>query len=274
MNALIYKNTQYIMNPQSYLSFALTTMQQARSFILERSQADFKISTKADTTLVTEVDRETEKLIRAEIEKNFPDHSVVGEELGVTNEGSDFVWYLDPIDGTLSFSHGIPLYGSILALYYGGQPLVGIIDHPGIGICYHAARGMGSFCNGQKITIHDVKSRDDLKKEIIATGDKREFEDPGVIDAYKSLLEQHDLVRTIPDCFGHTLAAKGAVGAMIDLDLNIWDIAATKIIVEEAGGKFVSFEKVKQVDEKQKYNIICGKPQVVDWVETIFQSSL
>jgi histidinol phosphatase-like enzyme (inositol monophosphatase family) len=238
------------------------------AFILEKSRTGFSVSIKSDTTLVTEVDRETEQLIRHEIKQKFPTHGIIGEEFGIHNEQAEFKWYLDPIDGTISFSHGIPLYGTILALHHGETPLVGIMDHPALDLCYYASQGHGTFCNGVRIDIQDTL--DNFEKEIIATGDQKQFEDSGTTHAFKKLLENHKLVRTIPDCFGHTLAAKGAVGAMVDFHINVWDMAATKIIIEEAGGKYVLLKKTEAANGQFKYNIICGKPKVVDWLSSYF----
>lgn len=256
------------MNTQNYLKFGLNTIKKARAFILKKCQTKFSISTKTDNTLVTEVDRETEKFIRNEIEKKFPTHCIIGEEYGVSNENAEFKWYLDPIDGTISFSHGIPLYGTIIALHQGETPLVGIIDHPGMGLCYYASKDHGTFCNKKKIIIKDTL--DNFEREIIATGDRSQFNKSGTLKKYNKLLAKHELVRTIPDCFGHTLAAKGAVGAMIDFHINAWDVAATKIIIEEAGGKFLLLKKSQLPNDNIKHNIICGKPKVVDWLNEIF----
>ena len=256
------------MDTTHFLEFGLATIKKARTLILEKSKKGFSVSIKTDDTVVTEVDREAEQLIRNEIEKNFPDHGIVGEEFGNHNEQAEFKWYLDPIDGTISLSHGIPLYGTILALHQGNTPLVGIIDHPGLDQCYYALKGKGTFCNGDKITIKDTL--ENFEKEIIATGDLKQFVDSGTFKSYEDIVKSHKLVRTLPDCFGHTLAAKGSVGAMVDFHLNVWDMAATKIILEEAGGKFVLHKETEIAAGKFKYNIICGKPKVVDWVNKFF----
>jgi len=255
-------------NPQPYLEFGLETIKKARAFILQKSLTGFSVSEKADNTVVTEVDRETEQLIRFEIQQKYPSHGIIGEEFGIHNEHAEYKWYLDPIDGTISFSHGIPLYGTILALHQGDTPILGIFDLPALDLCYYASVGQGSFCNGTRFTILDTE--DDFEKEVIATGDLKQFEDSGTLMAFQELIKKHSLTRTIPDCFGHTLAAKGAVGAMIDFHLNVWDIAATKIIIEEAGGKYVLLKEQESVNGKIKYSIICGKPKVVDWLVPFF----
>ncbi|MBI4599961.1 histidinol phosphate phosphatase [Candidatus Uhrbacteria bacterium] len=258
------------MNTRTYLEFALETIKKTRAHIQGKCRTGFSVSVKDDHSLVTEVDRETEQLMRHEIEKRFPDHGIVGEEFGVKNEGAEFIWYLDPIDGTISFSHGIPLYGTIMALHQRGVPLVGAIDHPGIDLCCYASKGNGIFCNGAQVVIHDLASLDDLGKEIIATGDRKQFERSGTMEEYAMLLAKHNLVRTVPDCFGHTLAAKGAVGVMIDFHISVWDGAATKLLIEEAGGKFLALKESHFPAGKIRYNIIFGKPKVVDWLAEIF----
>jgi histidinol-phosphatase len=259
------------MNTQAYLDFALETIKMSRSFIRKKNKTGFSVSTKDDHSLVTEVDRETEQLMRKEIEQKFPTHGIIGEEFGIKNKNAEFTWYLDPIDGTISFSHGIPLFGTIMALHQGDAPLVGVIDHPGLDLCYYAAKRLGAFCNGSPISILDIESTKELGKEIIATGDRNQFERTNTMDSYNDLLSKHELVRTLTDCFGHTLASKGAVGAMIDFYLNPWDVAATKILIEEAGGKFLLLNKSEYPNGKVIHNIICGKPKVVDWLSEIFR---
>jgi histidinol-phosphatase len=268
----LFFKSSFLMDTQTYLDFALKTIKKARSFIEKKKQKGFQTSIKKDNTLVTEVDRETELLIRNAIEQKFPNHCIVGEEFGVTNEGADYQWFLDPIDGTISFTHDIPLYGTILALYHKETPLVSIIDHPSLDLCYYASAAKGTFCNGTKMVIEDIESLEALTQEIIATGDRIQFELSDTMEAYNKLLTKHPLVRTLPDCFGHTLAAKGAVGAMIDFHINVWDIAATRLLVEEAGGKFLLIQKKQLAGGKIKYNMICGKPKVVDWLSEIFRA--
>ncbi|MBD3300306.1 MAG: hypothetical protein GF347_03060 [Candidatus Moranbacteria bacterium] len=254
------------MDNQIFLDFALKTVKKTRSFIQTKIETGFNVSTKKDHSLVTEVDKETEKLIRQEIEKKFPDHGIVGEEFGTKNEKAKFKWFLDPIDGTLSFSNRIPLYGTILALHRENEPIVGVIDHPGLNQSCYALKDRGAFLNGKKITVKDIDSLEDLKKEIIATGDIIQFKLVKEEALYEKLLKEHEFTRTIPDCFGHTLAAQGSVGAMVDFDLSPWDLAATKLIIEEANGKFKLFKKTQLPNGTAKQNVIFGKPKVVDWL--------
>ncbi len=259
------------MNIQEYLQFGLNTIKKSRTLILEKANADFQISQKADKSIVTEVDQAAEKLIRQEIKTAYPDHGILGEEYGTTNESSDFQWILDPIDGTISFSHGIPLYGTILALHYQNEPIIGIIDHPGINHLYYAAKNQGAFHNHQPIKITDINSPTEIPNQIIGIGDIAQFTSSNTLDQYHQLIKQHQYVRTTTDCFGHTLAAQGSIGAMVDFRLNPWDTAATKILIEEAGGKFLLLRETPTSEGKTKQDIIIGKPTVVDWLAKIFQ---
>lgn len=254
-----------------FLQVALHAIGKARPFIQDKVREGFSVQTKADNTFVTEVDRGVEKIIRETIQREFPNHSITGEELGVLNPDSDFKWYIDPIDGTINFVHGIPLYGTIVGLHYKGKPLVGVIEHTGLNLCYYAGLGLGAFCNDQRIKIEDVETASKIKEEIIATCPPSSFRETGTLDKYEKLYTSHPEVRNISDCFGHTLAARGAVGALVDYYLFSWDLAATQVLVEEAGGKFIlAFEKPDQLGRKA-YGIICGKPKVVDWVYNLLK---
>lgn len=138
--------------------------------------------------------------------------------------------------------------------------MIGLIDLPGLNQCYYASLGHGAFCNGKRFVIEDDLS--DFENEIIVTGDVNQFKSAGALEIYFELLKQHRLVRTIPDCFGHALAMQGRVGAMIDVHLNPWDVAATKIITEEAGGKYVLLSKTETAEGRFKYDILFGKPRI------------
>ena len=255
---------------KKFLKVALTANKKAEAFIKKKIATGFTTKTKQDGSFVTDVDTGAEKIIRKEIKKYFPDHNVTGEELGKSNKKSDYRWFLDPIDGTLSFKLGLPVYGTIIFLCYKNQPILCVINHPSLNLLYHATLGGGAFCNNKKIRLKNVPVKK-VKEELIATGDRYAFELAGSLNKYKKLLNKHPLVRTMPDCYGHSLSAKGTVGAMVDYYLNYWDYAATKLLVEEAGGKFVITGTKKLADGRTAYNMICGKPTVVSWLLRIFK---
>lgn len=125
---------------QRLLEGARGAIAAASSLVRERMAAGFETWKKADQSFVTEVDLAVEQRLREELTSRFPAHNILGEELAQLDQGSEFQWIIDPIDGTLSFTRNIPLFGTILGLFHRGQPLIGLIDHPALGLTYSADR--------------------------------------------------------------------------------------------------------------------------------------
>lgn len=247
------------------LEFAKKLISVSRSTIEERLIKGFTISGKADKSLVTEVDIEIEDVWREQISKRFPDHGIIGEERGVSNQNAKYKWVLDPIDGTLSFTRGIPLYGSLIALLENDKPVLGIIDNPGINRCCFAEKGSGAFLNEAQLQIGDG---DDFQSEVIARSDRANFIRSNLEGWQTELDKLHPRVRAYADCFGHSLACSGDVGAMVDINVCLWDIAATQIIIQEAGGEF---ELIEQRDDG-RYSFIAGKRRSVQELSNHFNN--
>jgi fructose-1,6-bisphosphatase/inositol monophosphatase family enzyme len=249
---------------------ALAFAAEARRVILRRMDSGFRKRLKADASYVTDADLEAERVLRRAIARHFPEHGVIGEEFPAVNPGAPFQWILDPIDGTLSFTHGIPFFGTIIALHHCGRPLVGVIDHPALDLCYSAGLGLGTRRNGTRVRIRDLAPGESLEREVISAGDRSRFVQCRSAGAFDHLLRIHHNVRGYTDCLGHTLAAEGKVGATVDYGLKIWDLAATRLLIEEAGGKYVcTYESPQQ--GQPIYGIIFGKPRVVNWLLEIFK---
>lgn len=248
------------------LRFALGLMDSARRTVLKKIASGFTVRAKSDKSFVTDADTSVERVLRRAIMKSFPEHGIIGEEYPALNASSDFQWIIDPIDGTLSFTRGIPLYGCILSLHRGGKPLLGVIDHPGLGSRVYAAAGLGCYADGKRVRLNNLDSRQPVEGELIASGDRSQFIRTGDEKLFDRLLRRHPQVRIYADCFGHTLAVRGSVGAMVDYGVKIWDISATQLLVEEAGGKFLI---VKKQDKPggTLYSVVFGKPKVVDWIQ-------
>ncbi len=172
---------------------------------------------------------------------------------------------IDPIDGTHSLRHRIPLFGTLLALLENDRPIVGVVSLPELGRIYHAARGQGAYRNHQRLEIHDVAGEEEILEEVIATGERRQFVHAGREDRFDRLMQRHPGVRTYCDCFGHGLVFDGSAGAMVDFDLRIWDVSASRIIVEEAGGRFELVDR-REDSGLERYDVVFGKPSVVSWV--------
>jgi len=237
----------------------------ARRGILARFSGDFAITVKDDNSQVTEADLEAEATIREEIQRRYPGHGIVGEEYPETNPGAEFRWVLDPIDGTNNFAHRLPTFGTIVGIYRGGEQIVGIIDHPALGLCYSAARGFGTFCNDERISIRDYTKPDLDANEIITIGTRNNFLTSGDEGLFDKFLAFHPNIRIFFDCFGHTRAVHSQAGAHICFNLNLWDVCASQVLTEEANGKFVQLKVLEKPGKKSPlYSVIFGKPKLVD----------
>lgn len=219
---------------------------------------------KPDDSFVTDVDLAIEHALRAAIGRTFPRHGVIGEELPATGPEAEFQWILDPIDGTTSLTHGIPFYGTIIALHQRGRPLVGVIDLPALDRCYSAAVGLGAWCDGRRLRVRDAARRD-LPREVISVGDRARFVRCRAGAGFDRLMREHAQVRGYIDCIAHAFAAEGLIGAAVDYGVKLWDIAATRVLVEEAGGSFACAYRSRG-RRTGLYGIICGKPAVVAWL--------
>ena len=238
---------------------------QARTRLLAIPRDDIQAEKKADNSFVTRADRETEIFLRTHLEEHFPDHSIMGEEFPSIEKDSPFMWIIDPIDGTHSFKHNIPLYGIMVCLVEDGKPVVSVVDLPAIDRCYAAAKGAGTTCNGNPVHLQDLSSVDLISDEVIAACQRSSFVSCDRSEVFDSLMLAHKDMRIYPDCFGHMLAAEGAVGAMVDFNIRVWDCMPSVLIVEEAGGKAVCVGK-RSTGDHYRYDWVLGKPAIVDWV--------
>lgn len=231
--------------------------------LIQKWRADgFAVDVKDDRSVVTQADRETEQLLRERILSHFPDHSIIGEEFPSAAGKSEFTWILDPIDGTLNFCHDLPTYGCIIGLYHNNLPLVGVIDHPALGLTYSAARGLGAYCNETRLRIRDSGSRS-LETELIAISNKGNFLFTDEEPLFGRLMMAIPNARMYYDCFSHTLAARGAVTTLA-YNVHQWDLAATQILIEEAGGAFCLLSTKTSPKDVTYFRALFGKPTAVD----------
>ena len=191
-----------------------------------------KVIRKADGSPVTAVDRETEQLLRRILADHYPTHAIVGEEYGQTPAAGNLCWYIDPIDGTQSFLHGIPLYTILIALFDGSQPLLGLIHNPILQETVIAIAGGGCLYNGQRC---QVVQRPTLTEARLQFSDAAHLEQqcPGLLSA---LVNRCALARTWCDGYGYLLLVTGRADIVIDAAMQPWDIAPLYPIVQEAGG--------------------------------------
>ena len=216
---------------------------------------------KSDGSPVTQADREAEELIRLHLmgQADIGPLDVLGEESGLQGPGTRWRWVVDPIDGTRSFVHGIPLFGTIISLLDTQKdvPLIGVIHLPMLGMTYSAAKGLGAMFQGKSLQLPPDQTLDNT---IIGVGDLAQFQDAQREKDYQRLLTLSGYVRGYTDCFGHSLVVSGALGAMLDPGLNPWDILATQVLIEEAGGSMV----LRQARRSNKVDAVFGNRAVVE----------
>jgi len=216
-----------------YRAFMLELARRSGEFIRPLfGRAGLAVETKADQTPVTLADRGAEKLMRAQIAKKFPAHGIIGEELGSDRPEADFVWVLDPIDGTKSFIGGVPLWGTLIALLHHGQPLLGCIHQPVLGQLL-LGDGRTTTLNGRGVRCRPTARLEDA---TLLTSDPLSPAKYQNGAAYDALARRVKLVRTWGDCYGYLLVACGRADICVDPIMNPWDIAALVPVIRGAGG--------------------------------------
>ncbi len=192
-----------------------------------------QVFSKRDDTPVTEADRKAEELIRQGITSHFPDDGAFGEEFDERPSGNGRRWIIDPIDGTRSFIHGVPLYGVMIALEVDGQLRLGVINFPALGELYHAEVGGGAFVNGSPVQVSAIS---ETSSATVLFTEKEYLLDAPSTHPVDQLRSSAGLVRGWGDCYGHMLVASGRAEVAVDKIMSPWDCAAVIPIVTEAGG--------------------------------------
>ena len=201
-------------------------------------QPDLVVDAKADSSPVTAADREAEELLRRRIRTRFPEHGIFGEEFGTERGDAEYLWVLDPIDGTISFVAGVPLFGTLIGLMYGGRPILGVIHQP-ITKELLVGTASGTTLNGRPVRVSETNS---LEAATLLTTD------PGLIERYKSL-DRFEVLRSRTgryrgwgDCYGYLLVATARADIMIDPIMNPWDLIPLVPVIQGAGGVITTWE--------------------------------
>jgi histidinol phosphatase-like enzyme (inositol monophosphatase family) len=221
------------------LELALDAVWRAGKVTLSHFQTGVRVEKKEDESPVTIADREAEKTMRSVIEARFPNDGIVGEEFGEERPSAPRRWILDPIDGTKSFIHGVPLYGVLLAVEEAGEVRVGVAHFPALQETIWAAKGLGCHLNGRRVRVSDVRRLDEA---LVLTSDAEDIERSEKAEGWNRLRKAARLVRTWGDAYGYALVASGRAEVMLDARFSLWDAAAVRPIIEEAGGVFSDWQ--------------------------------
>ena len=216
-----------------YRTFITELARQSGDFIrpLYR-QASVAVEIKSDQSPVTVADRGAEELMRALITKRFPQHGIIGEEFGSERPEAEFVWVLDPVDGTKSFITGVPLWGTLIALLHQGQPVLGCIHQPILDQLM-IGDGHSATLNGSRVRCRATTRLEDATLLTSDPLNPAKYQNGARYDA---LQQRAKLVRTWGDCYGYFLVASGWADLCVDPIMNPWDIAALVPIIRGAGG--------------------------------------
>jgi inositol-phosphate phosphatase / L-galactose 1-phosphate phosphatase / histidinol-phosphatase len=215
-----------------YRDFASHLADLARPIAKRYFRSDLTITTKPDATPVTLADMEIETCIREEIARVYPTHGILGEEHGSVNLDADWVWVIDPIDGTKAFTCGKPQFGTLVALTYLGEPVVGVIDQPILHERWVGVKGLGATFNGVAARVKATQKP--LSETIVLTTTPDMFR--GAEGALARLRAACKGVYYGGDCYNYALLASGHVDVVVEMDLKTVDFAAVVNPIVEAGG--------------------------------------
>lgn len=221
------------MNYEAYLPVAIDAAKKAENVINRYYRQQFDVETKQDRSPVTQADIESEAIIRETLSKAFPDHGFYGEELGRENPDAEFVWYIDPIDGTKSFVREYPMFSTQIALRHNDEFVLGVSNAPGFKEMATAIKGQGAMLQEKPIKVSQIER---LNQATLSFGNVINIL-TNLSHGLKSVIQNCHRVRGYGDFYHYHLLASGKIDMIIESEVNILDIAALSVIVNEAGGR-------------------------------------
>ena len=224
---------------QELLDFAVDLAYEAGALTLRYYGHLVDAEGKSDGSPVTIADRNAEQLIRKRVAKRFPEHGVLGEEFGESNTGARVRWILDPIDGTRSFMHGVPLYGVLIGIEADGEPIVGVTYFPPLDEMVSAGKGLGCRWNGKPCRVSSVSR---IQDAVVCTTDVERLLSKPIGAGWRRLQQRCAFSRTWGDCYGHALVATGRIECQVDPVMKPWDAGPFLTITTEAGGRFTTLD--------------------------------
>ena len=218
-----------------HLRVALEAARAAADISRRYYDGNFTVETKADLTPVTQADVECEAAIREIILGRFPDHGFFGEEMGRTQGDAEYLWLVDPIDGTKGFVRQYPFFSTQIALMHNGEIVLGVSSGTMLEELAWAEKGLGAYLNGKRLAVSTI---DDPDRAAVSTGNLKSLAESEGWQRLAGIVKRADRIRGYGDFFHYHLLASGKIEAVIESDVNILDIAALSLLVREAGGVF------------------------------------
>ena len=233
-------------NHEGFLPAMSAIAREAGALLMQYFHQHLKIEYKGDADLVTAADRASEKLIRERITEKWPGHDVLGEEQGLSDQGSDYRWYVDPLDGTTNFAHGFPVFCVSMAVERrapgeSGRRIAAVIYDPTRDELFSAEDSKGAHLNGETIQVSKTAA---LKECLLATGfpSHKRHKNPNIYFYHQITLHSHGVRRAGSAALDLCNVAAGRFDGFWEFNLNPWDTAAGVLIVQEAGGAVTRFD--------------------------------
>ncbi len=224
---------------QELLATALQAARNARELILFYYNGEFEVEIKTDQTPVTVADRRAEQVIRTTLEQAYPEHGILGEESGGDSKDAEYLWLIDPIDGTKSFIKRYGMFSTQIALMHYGELVLGVSCAPAMNELVWATRGGGAFSKDADLCVSNVEC---ISQASISTGNIQSLAAGDRWPAVGRILTRADRTRGYGDYYHYHRLAAGQLDAIIESDVNILDIAALYVIITEAGGVFTDLD--------------------------------
>jgi myo-inositol-1(or 4)-monophosphatase len=223
-----------------YVPAIASIAREAGALLMEYFDQNIKIEYKGEADLVTAADRKSEALIRERIRSLWPEHDVMGEEEGLRDTGSEYRWYVDPLDGTTNFAHGFPVFCVSMALEHKGKMIAGVCYDPTRDELFSAELGKGAYLNDRPIHVSKISK---LSESLLGTGfpSHKRHKNPNIFFYHQITLRTHGVRRAGSAALDLCCVACGRFDGFWEFNLNPWDTAAGVLIVEEAGGRVTDF---------------------------------
>lgn len=239
------------------LRVALQAAEQSAELIRHYYHGNFAVEIKADRSPVTIADREAEAIIRQTLLQAFPEHGFFGEESGTSHGDADYLWLVDPIDGTKSFVAGYGMFSTQIALMHRGELVLGVSSAPAHQEMAWAIRGGEVMVNGTPARLRNVQ---DISQATISTGNIQSLAASRHWQALGDILAQANRTRGYGDYYHYHRLAAGQIDAVIESDVNILDIAALAVIVTTAGGVFTDLQG--QAPDLHTRSVLAAGPEL------------
>lgn len=225
------------MTKVDYLSPATEIAREAGQILRHFSDRSVAVEYKGAFDVVTVADRTSEELVIRRLRERFPSHSIIGEEGGGVDNGSEYVWHVDPLDGTTNFAHGYPWFAVSIGLERNGEGIAGVVYNPISGELFAAEKGAGAYLNNRRISVSAI---DKLENGLFATGfpASNRQENPNIYYFHQFSVLTHGCRRAGSAALDLCAVASGRFEGFWEFGLKSWDVSAGLLIVTEAGGKF------------------------------------